>query len=56
MARTDRHLPTWFRAADSVKGKGYPMKNVLEYLEQTAERFPEKRAVTDPEGSLTFSI
>ena len=34
---------------------GYPMKNVLEYLEQTAERFPEKRAVTDPEGSLTFS-
>ena len=55
MARTDRHLPTWFRAADSVKGKGYPMKNVLEYLEQTAERFPEKRAVTDPEGSLTFA-
>ena len=31
------------------------MKNVLEYLEQTAGRFPEKRAVTDPEGSLTFA-
>ena len=37
------------------QGRGFPMKNVLEYLEQTAGRFPEKRAVTDPEGSLTFA-
>lgn len=30
------------------------MKNVLEYLEYTAGRLPDKRAVTDPETSLTF--
>lgn len=31
------------------------MKNVLEYLEQTARRLPDKTAVADPEKSLTFS-
>ena len=31
------------------------MKNVLEYLEQTAKRLPDKAGVTDPEGSMTFS-
>ncbi len=31
------------------------MKNVLEYLEHTAARVPEKTAVTDPEGSMTYA-
>lgn len=30
------------------------MKNVLEYLEHTAERLPDKHGVTDPDGSYTF--
>lgn len=31
------------------------MKNVLEYLENTAARIPDREAVTDPEGSLTWA-
>lgn len=30
------------------------MKNVLEYLENTAERLPDKTGVTDPDGSYSF--
>lgn len=31
------------------------MKNVLEYLENTAARIPDREAVTDPEGSLSWA-
>lgn len=31
-------------------------KNVIEYLEKTAKRFPNKVAVKDPEISITFSV
>ena len=31
------------------------MKNVLEWLEATAERLPDKLAVADPEAGLTFA-
>ena len=34
--------------------KEYNMKNVLEYLEKTAKRLPNKMAVTDGEESCTF--
>ena len=30
------------------------MKNILEYLEQSEERFPEKAAYSDRNGSITF--
>lgn len=34
--------------------KGQGMKNILEYLEKTAEQYPGHRAVEDPEGFLTW--
>lgn len=35
-------------------GEALPKKNILEYLEATARRLPEKTAFADENGSLTF--
>ena len=39
-----------FRIIEMIKN----MKNVLEYLEKTAEKYPDKMAVTDEKESCTF--
>ena len=31
------------------------IRNILEYLENTAKRFPEKVAFSAPEGDITFA-
>lgn len=31
------------------------MKNILEYIEESARRFPEKTAFADAENSITYS-
>lgn len=31
------------------------MKNVLEFIERSAERYPDKLAVADENGSVTYS-
>ncbi len=44
-----------FRIIDRTNNQVKYMKNVLEYLEKTAKKLPDKMAVTDGEISCTFS-